>query len=76
MGQPRSGGRDGSAATDDLTRYWRKLERADKLVRLARVRDMQVQQDWEGYCDAFDAAPLQVLSVKRRGKSRWISDRR
>lgn len=70
--QLRSGGRDGSAMTDDLIKFWSKPERAQKLLRLADECAVRVLQDWREYCAAYDRSALRITREKRPTMTKFV----
>lgn len=53
--QLRSSGRDQSATADQLIAFSRKKQWQPTMVALALRCAKQVEQDWQTYCDAYDA---------------------
>jgi hypothetical protein len=52
--QLRSGGRDGSAITDEMIRFGTQQEWREPLLAFAEVYATQVEKDYEEYCVRYD----------------------
>ena len=63
--QLRSGGRDGSAITDEMIRFSTQREWIKPLLAFAGAYAVQVEKDYQEYCNDYDKGYFKVRSQKK-----------
>jgi len=56
----RSSGRQGSATADELIAFANQKSWGRELLAAAKALSSKVEQDWQTYCDAFDAGGFAI----------------